>query len=64
MEVFIEKEQRTISEQGNCTGAELLKKLGINATTILLVRNGEVILEEEHLDDSDTIQILSVVSGG
>ena len=64
MEVFIEKEQRTISESGNCTGTELLKKLGINETTVLLVRNGEVVLEEEKLDDTDKIQILSVVSGG
>lgn len=66
MKVYIEKEDRTvdISKGKNCTGIELLKELHINPATVILVRNREVILDDELLSDADDIQILSVISGG
>jgi len=63
MKVYIEKEKKDI-EVSATTGKELLKTLGIKANTVLLVRDDEVILPEEKLFDSDSITILSVVSGG
>jgi sulfur carrier protein ThiS len=63
MKVFIEKENKNIdANAGN--GRDLLKSLNINPSTVILVRNDEVILEEESLDDADIIKILSVISGG
>lgn len=64
MKVFIEKEQKHLEFTEPCTGTELLKKLDVPETTILLVRNGEVILPDEMLNVGDDIQLLSVVSGG
>ncbi len=43
---------------------ELLLHLKINPETVLITRNNEVLLESEAVEDSDTITILSVVSGG
>jgi len=64
MEVFIEKENRTLSIKGKKTGELLLRELKIIPTTVILVKNNEVILPEEALSETDKVKILSVVSGG
>lgn len=68
MKVFNEKENKTIkfdlSKIKDQTGVGLLKELNINPSSILLIKNDEVILPEEILDDKDEIKILSVISGG
>jgi len=48
----------------NSTAKELLIELGINATTVILVKNNETILLDEKLSKDDEVRILSVVSGG
>lgn len=63
MKVFIERENKHI-ELTSKNGIELLKSLQINPAEVLLIKNDEVVLPEEELEDSDSIQILSVVSGG
>jgi len=63
MKVFIERENKTIDIQAK-TGTELLEKLEINPTTILLVQNNNVVISDVELADTDDIKILSVISGG
>ena len=63
MKVFIEKENKNL-EHAACTGNELLQSLGITASTVLLVKNNEVTLPEETLEETDEVRILSVISGG
>lgn len=43
---------------------DLLKQLKINPEVVIVVRKNEVITEDEILHDQDTIELLSVVSGG
>ncbi|MBS3126846.1 MoaD/ThiS family protein [Candidatus Woesearchaeota archaeon] len=43
---------------------ELLTSLNINPETVLVVRNKEVITEDEAVRDQDVLEILSVISGG
>ena len=57
------KTTETISFQGK-TVKELLGQLSINSETVLVVRNNEVITEDETLSDKDQIKLLSVISGG
>ena len=69
MKAYIEKEDRLLEfksdELKNMQNIrELLDRLKINASTVLTVRNGEVVLEDESLEDDDEIKILSVISGG
>jgi len=66
MKVFIEKDNRniSISRPKGCIASELMKSLGLTAVSTIIVRNGEVILEDEFLSDEDNVQMLSVVSGG
>ena len=64
MKVFIEKDNKEIQIDRSCTGKELLQELGINPTTVLLIRNNEAVLSDEPLSETDEIKILSVISGG
>ena len=64
MEVYIEssEDRREIEFSGKAV--DLLKRLEINPVTVILVQNGQLITEEESLDDTDKIEVLPVVSGG
>ncbi len=46
------------------TVAELLQQLNINEETVLITKNNEVLTSDDQLHDQDTIEILSVISGG
>ena len=62
----IKNEKNNSTEKISFSGSvkELLEKLNINPETVLVVRNNEVITEDENLDDDDSLEILSVISGG
>lgn len=68
MKVYIEKEDKqieiTISELKENNIKSLLDALKINPSTIITVKNNEVVLEDEPLQNDDEIKILSVISGG
>lgn len=63
MKVFIEKTNET-KELESKTVNELLSKLKINPTTVIVIRNSELVTEDEQLSSKDEIKILSVISGG
>ena len=64
--VFIDRENldKTVEFDGNPKVLDLLKRLNINPVTVIVSRNNELILEDEKLNNSDEIRILSVISGG
>ncbi|MEM4637905.1 MAG: MoaD/ThiS family protein [Candidatus Woesearchaeota archaeon] len=63
MKVYIEKENKYLDVNAS-TGKQLLELLKINPSTVIIVKNNEIILEDEQLNDKDEIKILSVISGG
>jgi sulfur carrier protein ThiS len=68
MKVYIEKDSKSlnlrIKKSEKIDGKKLLKKLKINYSSVILVKNDEVVLEDEIFENSDEVKILSVVSGG
>ena len=68
MKVYIEKDDRSlnvkVSKTEKIDGKSLLEKLEINPSSVILVKNNEVVLEDELLTEKDDVKILSVVSGG
>ncbi len=65
MNIFIEKENKRLALAKHAIRvADLLLDLGIKDSTVIVVKNGTVVLEDELLEQEDDIQILSVVSGG
>lgn len=65
IDLFIERNNSTqnITFSGT-TVLELLRQVKINPETIIVVRNTEVLTEKEVLNDKDTVELLSVISGG
>ena len=43
---------------------EILNKLSINPQTVIIVKNGELITDNEPLKNNDKVKLLSVISGG
>lgn len=66
MEIYLEKENKTINYEINekITIKELLKLLNITLESVIILKNGEVTIEEEVVENKDLIKILSVISGG
>ncbi|MGV8141530.1 MAG: MoaD/ThiS family protein [Candidatus Woesearchaeota archaeon] len=68
MKVYIEKDSKSLDiklkRSERIDGKKLLAKLKINPSSVILVKNDEVVLEDEILENDDEIKILSVVSGG
>ncbi len=48
----------------NTTIAELLEELGINRETVVVSKNGEIVVEGEALEKGDEIEVIKIVSGG
>ncbi len=46
------------------TVKQLLEKLSINPETVLVVKDNTVLTQDEQIEDNDTLEILSVISGG
>lgn len=68
MKIYIEKDSKSlnlsIKKSEKIDGKKLLIKLKINPSSVILVKNDEVVLEDEIFENKDEIKILSVVSGG
>jgi len=66
VEVFIEREnaKKTVELDGNTKVIDLLKTLNINPVSVIVSKNGEVVIEDTLIKDKDKIDIYSVVSGG
>ena len=66
MEIFIERKNTTkhIKLKQPIQLKEVLKNLKITNNSVILVKNDEVCLESELINDNDKLKILSVVSGG
>jgi len=64
MKVYIEKQDKHITIKFRGTAKKLLKQLKINSQQVLVSRNGALITEDEQLKDTDSIILLSVISGG
>lgn len=63
MQIHLIKEKKRINSTAS-TVKHLLKKLKIPQTTVLVIRNNELIDELTKLGKSDKIEIYPVVSGG
>ena len=67
MYLTIKKEREQTTEKiffQKKTLGELLNQLRINPETVIAVSNNTVITEDEELQDNETIELLSVISGG
>ena len=64
MSVKLILRKKTIEIKAGMALYHSLEKAGIAAGSVLAVRNGEMLTEEEILNDGDEIRLIAVVSGG
>jgi sulfur carrier protein len=64
MEILIEKTGKLIKLRFEGKVSLLLSKLKINPETVIVVKNDELITEDDSLLDKDKIKLVSVISGG
>ncbi len=62
--VFIEREKRTVEREFSGRIRDLLAQLKVNPETVVVVKNGAVVSEDERCSAEDELKLLSVISGG
>jgi sulfur carrier protein len=62
--VLLRNPRREVDVQGSRTVGRLLDELGLNREAHLVIRNGTLVPGDERLDDSDTVEVRPVISGG
>lgn len=46
------------------TVVQMLKRIGLLPESVLVVRNGELVTEDQHLEPEDQVKVVAVISGG
>lgn len=64
MQVKLSHPEREVTIQGPKRVKEVLRELNLVVEAHLVIRNAELVTEDEHLSDRDTIEIRPVISGG
>ncbi len=66
MEIFLEKDNTTITHtiSGEVTISKVLQELNITIESVIILKNGDVTIEEDTVENTDSLKVLSVVSGG
>lgn len=64
MKLHIDREGSTTEREFSGKAKDLLTELDINPATVVITKNGTLITEEDTLENSDEVKIISVVSGG
>jgi len=64
MKIFIERTQEHLEKNFSGSVKELLDELNTNSQEVLIIKNGELVTEDEDLTDLDEIKLLSIISGG
>jgi len=62
MQVTYREKQFAVEE--TLTVSQLLKMLKVLPESVLVIRNGQLVTEDHHLLQDDTVKIVTVVSGG
>lgn len=57
------EEEEVELEEGASVG-EALKKARVNRETVVVRKGGKVVTEEEELSQGDTLELITVISGG
>ncbi len=58
------REEKVLEVPQGSRVLDLLEVLSLNPVEVVAVKNGEVVTEDEEVNDGDEIELYSVVSGG
>jgi sulfur carrier protein len=55
---------RDVQVAGGRPVRDVLRELGVNPDTVLVIRSGELVTRETRVDEADEVEIRPVISGG
>ncbi|MCX7621203.1 MAG: MoaD/ThiS family protein [Acidimicrobiales bacterium] len=64
MKVLLRNPKRELEIEGPMSVVALLKRLDLNREAVLVIRGDTLVPGDAMLDDSDTVEIRPVISGG
>jgi len=64
VKVLLRNPRREVEVTGPASVDALLRRLEINAESVLVIRGDELVPRDASLDDSDEVEIRPVISGG
>ncbi|MBT8164302.1 MAG: MoaD/ThiS family protein [Acidimicrobiia bacterium] len=64
MKVVLRNPRRELEIEGDASVKDVLKRLDIIPETVLVIRDGELLLKTDLVTDADTIELRPVISGG
>jgi len=64
VQVRLHNPKRDVEVGGPLRVTELVKTLGLNRESVLVIRGDSLVTHDETLHDSDVIEIRPVISGG
>lgn len=64
MKVILRNPTREVELAGRRRVQDILKELGINRETVLVIRDRTLLTGDELLEESDVVEIRPVISGG
>ncbi len=64
LKLYPSGEERSVDVRGRITVRDILEMLGLEPSDYVVVRNGEVVTEDDVVSDGDLIEVYRVVSGG
>jgi sulfur carrier protein len=64
MQIRLEPQGKQLTVSGRRRVGDLVQSLGIIAGTVMVIRGDELLTDDEYVDDSDSIELRAVISGG
>ena len=64
MKVILRNPRREVEVAGDATVSEVLRELDVIPETVLVIRDGELLMKTDAVADDDTIELRPVISGG
>ncbi len=64
MRVVLLPSREEVELRGGCRVGDLLRELQLLPGTVLVIRDDEMLTTEDVVNDSDTVEIRRVISGG
>jgi len=58
-----EKETKTLNNK-NTSIKEILEDMNLSSETVVTKKNGDIVVEDEIINDGDEIQIIQIIYGG
>ena len=64
MKVILRNPRREVELLGIRLVSDLFKKLELVSESYLVIRQGELLTVQDHIEDEDTVELRPVISGG